>query len=232
MTEANFYPLFVSLARKICVICGYGKVGFRKLSGLKGAFPAAIRVYDPTPFEELDEERKNLIAETKADYICGICAETDLEGVFLVFAAAADKNYNRWLASVCEKRNILCDCVAPGSAGDCLIPAVARANPLVAAISSSGASPALAKTTRKELEEWLKPRARLARLLGALRDPVKEAISSEEERSAFFRDLATSPREIWSVKANNELCLDWLSTKLPGLSRERLSAIIERIQDV
>lgn len=232
MDDANLYPLFVSLARKTCLICGFGQVGARKLAGLKKAKPAKIKVFDLASRDALDEEKRRLLNESGALYYNRPCDEADLDGVFLAFAATSSAEYNLWLADACDRAGALCDCVSPRAAGDVYLPAMARNPPLTVAIASAGTSPALVKNLRRDLEKWLAPRARFAAFLGKLRPLVMETFVAQNERAEFFRALALAGESLfndYNDKNNPNFFADRLAERLPDADGELLKKLIKRL---
>ena len=73
-----------------------------------------------------------------------------------------------------------------------ILPAVHREGPIAVAVSTGGASPALAKRLRSQIAELVGPEhAELAEELRALRPEVKERFATYEERRDYFEELVT-----------------------------------------
>ena len=141
----------------------------------------------------------------------------------LVFAATGDADENRRIAALCRSLGVLCNCASTPEEGNFQVPAVARCAPLAAALSTGGASPALARRWKGELAQWLAPRARMATLMGRLR-PLVLALGVETgQNTQLFRSLAVSPLQQWLEAGDIESCRQCLLAELPV--RRVLSAL-------
>ena len=160
------YPLFFDLTNQPVVVVGAGKVASRKIRALLAAgarvtviapsassfiVGQASRLYPlPTP-KATGETPVPLIRWLRRRYRPG-----DLRGARLVVAATDDPRINEQVCAEAKRRKLLVNCVAPPSAGNFIVPAVARRGRLIIAISTGGVSPALAKRLRRELERLLR----------------------------------------------------------------------------
>ena len=187
------YPLFLDLAGQICLVAGLGAVGRRKAAGLIAAGPALIRMVDPAS-PHADEKR--LFSEASA---AGVklsreerpFAPEDLDGCALAFAATGDNAVNRNIAALCRERRIPCNVADEPDLSDFMAPAVWRQANIQVAVSTCGASPALAGHIRDELAVFLDGRySVLAQLLERLR-PLLLALglNSEQNKELFFKLL-------------------------------------------
>ena len=71
-----------------------------------------------------------------------------------------------------------------------ILPAIFRSGPLAIAISTAGASPALAKRMRDQIaEEYGEPYARLAELLNEVRGWAKGTLATYQDRKEFFEAI-------------------------------------------
>lgn len=167
-----FYPLFLDLAGRACLVAGAGAVGRRKTAALIDASPKLIRLVDPAPPHE---EEKRLAAKAHAANVTLLREErpfspTDLDGCALAFAATGDKAVNRHIAALCRERDVLCNVADTPDLSDFLAPAAWRQANLQVAVSTCGASPALAGHIRDELAVFLDGRySVLTQLLECLR---------------------------------------------------------------
>ncbi len=144
------------------------------------------------------------------------CTTDDINGKTLVFAATGDADENRRIAALCRSLGVLCNCASTPEEGNFQVPAVARRAPLAAALSTGGASPALARRWKDELAQWLAPRARMATLMGRLR-PLVLALGVETgQNTQLFRSLAVSPLQQWLEAGDIESCRQCLLAELPA----------------
>ncbi|MDE5879944.1 MAG: bifunctional precorrin-2 dehydrogenase/sirohydrochlorin ferrochelatase, partial [Desulfovibrio sp.] len=143
------------------------------------------------------------------------CTVADVRAARLVFAATGDVRENARIAALCREAGVLCNCASAPGLGQFAVPAVARSGALCAALSTGGASPALARVLRHELEAWLTPRAALARFLGGLRPLVLAMKKDTRHNSALFRKVARSPLGEWLARGELDRCRAWLDAELP-----------------
>ena len=140
------YPLFFDLTNQPVVVVGAGKVASRKIRALLAA-GARVTVISP----KAEPALAGKIRWLRRRYRRG-----DLRGARLVVAATDDPRINEQVCAEAKRRKLLVNCVAPPSAGNFIVPAVARRGRLIIAISTGGVSPALAKRLRRELERLLR----------------------------------------------------------------------------
>ena len=115
-----------------------------------------------------------------------------LEGALLVVAATPDRKLNERVFHDAERRGMLCNVADVPELCNFILPAVHREGPIAVAVSTGGASPALAKRLRTQIAELVGPEhAELAEELRALRPEVKERFPTYEERRDYFEELVT-----------------------------------------
>jgi len=89
-----------------------------------------------------------------------------------------------------ERRAMLVNVVDVPPLCNFILPAIIRSGPLAIAISTAGASPALAKRIRDEIaEEYGEPYARLAILLNEVRGWAKATLPTYQDRKVFFESI-------------------------------------------
>jgi siroheme synthase-like protein len=114
----------------------------------------------------------------------------DLDGRFLVVAATSTTSVNRQVFADAEARGLLCNVVDVPELCSFILPAVHRVDPIAVAISTGGASPALAQRLRDEIAAVVRPEhATLARRLRDLRPSAKARFATYEERRDYFQQL-------------------------------------------
>lgn len=210
-----FYPLFLSLEGMRCLVAGLGQVGRRKLEGLLACGPAFVLVLDIDEPSPGDTALQDLLRQGNVRFERRACVENDMQGMALVFATTGNDAENRRIAAICRRNGVLCNCASAPEEGSFQVPAVARKTPLAAALSTGGASPALARRWKGELACWLAPRARMACLMGRLR-PLVLALGGETgQNTELFRKLAASPLQQWLEEKEMENCRQWLLAELP-----------------
>jgi len=143
-----YYPIFLNLQGKKCVVIGGGKVALRKVITLLDC-GAGITVISPKPHAEISKLFKNkAIQLVQRNYEPG-----DLGGATLSIVATHVKKINRKVAGEAKKKGNLANGVDDSEPSDFIIPSSFRRGDLSVAVSTSGMSPALAKKIRAKLEK-------------------------------------------------------------------------------
>jgi siroheme synthase-like protein len=185
MLDTPFYIACLRLSGRRCVVVGGGHVGLEKVEGLL-ACDGDVTLVAPDaiePLRELADERS--IRWERRDY-----RPEDLEGTFMVIAATSDTEVNIRIYEDAERRAMLVNVVDVPPLCNFILPAIIRNGPLAIAISTAGASPALAKRIRDEIaEEYGEPYARLAILLNEVRGWAKGTLPTYQDRKLFFESI-------------------------------------------
>jgi siroheme synthase-like protein len=147
-TPPVYYPIFLNLRGKKCVVVGGGQVALRKVTTLLDC-GADITVISPKPHSKMTKLSQNKAIQLfRRHYKQG-----DLKNSVICIAATDVKAINRQVAQEAKKRGILVNAVDDSEPSDFIIPSFFRRGDLVVAVSTSGASPALAKKIRARLEK-------------------------------------------------------------------------------
>lgn len=142
----KYYPLFLDITGRACLVVGGGSVGTRKTATLLSC-GARVTVISPV----ISDRLKQLAPSQALTLLSGPYAPEHLDGVFLVFCATDDKDLNLRIAGDAKHRGILCNIADTPDASDFILPSLVERGDLTLAVSTSGASPALAKKLRQEL---------------------------------------------------------------------------------
>lgn len=184
----TYYPVFFTLENRRCVVVGGGQVALGKIKGLLDA-GAIVTVIAP----EVDPHMEALIAERRLTHLRRAYRTGDLEGAFLVIAATDDMDTNRAVWQEAETRNIPCNVVDQPELCSFIAPAIVRKGPVAVAISTGGASPALAKQIKQRVAHILPDSiGEFAELLGELRPLAKELMPDLEARNKAWERVVTS----------------------------------------
>jgi len=168
------YPVFLDLDDVLVLVVGGGRIGARKADGLAAA-GALVRLVAIEVSEHVDHAQLTDVRERPFD-------SSDLDGVRLVVAATGDRSTDERISAAARQRGIWTN--AADQPVDCefILPAVTRAGRVTGAISTDGASPALAGYLRDRLAELLDQRvATAADVLSAERRAVQAAGGSTED---------------------------------------------------
>ena len=185
MLDTPFYIACLRLSGRRCVVVGGGDVGLEKVEGLL-ACDGDVALVAPEAIEPLRQlAEEGSIRWERREY-----RPEDLEGTFMVIAATSDTDTNIQVYEDAERRAMLVNVVDVPPLCNFILPAIIRTGPLAIAISTAGASPALAKRIRDEIaEEYGEPYALLAVLLNEVRGWAKGTLPTYQDRKAFFESI-------------------------------------------
>jgi len=114
----------------------------------------------------------------------------DLDNTFLAIAATSDTEVNIAVCEGAERRTMLVNVVDVPPLCNFILPAIVRSGPLAIAISTAGASPALAKRMKREVSELFgEEYARLAVILNDARGWAKGTLPTYQDRKEFFEGI-------------------------------------------
>jgi precorrin-2 dehydrogenase/sirohydrochlorin ferrochelatase len=166
----DYYPVYLNLSRKRCVIIGGGTVAQGKIAALRQA-GASITIISPdaTPGIQRAAQRGD-VEWLQRKYQPG-----DLEGAFIAVAATNVWYVNREIYEEAERLGVLLNVVDDPDLCTFIAPSIVKRDPVTLAISTGGASPALARKMRETFAEDPNLRwADLADVLGRARKVIKE----------------------------------------------------------
>jgi precorrin-2 dehydrogenase / sirohydrochlorin ferrochelatase len=186
MLDTPFYIACLKLTGRRCIVVGGGEIGLEKVDGLL-ACDGAVTVIAPQIEPALEEyAREGSIAWEQREYR----GAADLEGAFMVIAATNDTDVNVAVFDDAERRAMLVNVVDVPPLCNFILPAIVRMSPLAIAISTAGASPALAKRMKREIEgQFGESYAQLAVLLNEVRGWAKGTLATYQGRKQFFEGI-------------------------------------------
>lgn len=189
MSDNHLFFACIDLANRPVLVVGGGPVAFEKIEGLVTS-RATIRVVAP----EICPEVRVLVDAGTVTWDEKTYEAEDLDDAFLVIAATGDTEVSRSVRAGAEERSMLVNVADVEDLCNFILPAVHRNGPIAVAVSTGGASPALAQRLRSEIGTLVDDSyARLAGLLAALRPWAKERLATYEDRKAFFDDVVKGP---------------------------------------
>ncbi len=196
MEPMPLFPIFLKLTARPCLVIGAGNLAESKIESLRAA-EAAVTVIAPQASPAIEElAAGGEITWHKREYKPGDVAD----GTFLVVTATNVPAVNRAVYLEATGKSVICNAVDDPPYCDFYFPSIVRRGDLQLAISTAGASPALAQRLRKELNEalpldlgaWLEE-------LGNLRREVLQLEPLNEARKQLLHTLAT--REVCGFDA-------------------------------
>lgn len=184
----RYYPIFLDIRDRNCLVIGGGEVAERKVNSLLSA-GARVTVISPEVTDNLDRmEKDGKIRVIKRPYRKG-----DLKGAFLAYAATDDEDINRMVYAEAEKEGILLNVVDDPEKCGFIVPSVVERGALSIAISTGGASPAFAKRLRMEMEErYGDEYAVFLEIMAAIRQKLLTKGGESDKNKKIFNKLASS----------------------------------------
>src|SRR5213078_1031677 len=185
MLDVPFYIACLRLDGRRSLVIGGGEVGLEKVEGLL-ACGAAVTLVAPDAVPELERlAREGSIAWERRAF-----EPADLEGAFLAIASTDDTDVNIRVYEEAEARAMLVNVVDVPPLCNFILPAIVRTGPLAIAISTAGASPALAKRMKREVSELFgEEYAQLAVMLNDVRGWAKGTLPTYQDRKEFFESI-------------------------------------------
>ena len=181
----DYFPLFLDLKQKPCLVVGGGEIALRKAQSLLRA-QAIVNVVAPT----IDQALSDLVGQHKGQLSQRPFADSDVIGNTFIIAATDDIVVNKQVAAAAKQHNILVNVVDNPELCSAIVPAIVDRNPIIIAVSSGGNAPILVRQLRAKLEAWI-PAAygSLAQLAGSLRNKVKSKFSTPQARRQFWENM-------------------------------------------
>jgi len=185
MLDTPFYIACLKLRGRKCLVVGGGEIGLEKVEGLL-ACDGGVTLVAPVAGPELTQlALEGSIRWEQREY-----RPEDLEGTFMVIACTDDTDINIGIYEDAERRAMLVNVVDVPPLCNFILPAIVRTGPLAIAISTAGASPALAKRMKTEVSELFgEEYAQLAIMLNDVRGWAKGTLPTYQDRKAFFEGI-------------------------------------------
>ena len=202
MLETPLYLAALNLKGRRCLVVGGGEVGLEKVEGLL-LCDADVTLIAPDAVAELSQYAdEGSISWQRREY----AGAADLEGAFMVIAATSNSEVNIGVYEDAEARSMLVNVVDVPPLCNFILPAIVRSGPLAIAISTAGASPALAKRMKREIaESFGEPYARLAVMLNDARGWAKATLPTYQDRKEFFEGIVNGdPDPVQLVRDGRE----------------------------
>ncbi|MGC2192118.1 MAG: uroporphyrinogen-III C-methyltransferase [Candidatus Dormiibacterota bacterium] len=189
---APYYPVFLDLRERPCVVFGGGPLAYQKIRGLLDS-GASVKVITAEPSAEV----QGLANASRVELVLRASRPGDLAGALLAIDASEDDKTHRELWDEANRTGTLINVVDRPTQCHFIAPAVVRRDPLIIAISTSGQSPHLASALRSRLErqfgtEW----GPFTALVGGIRRRLRaEGLTLEQQTRIYQRLLRSSVRD-------------------------------------
>lgn len=180
----DYLPLFLDVRHQLCLVVGGGDVALRKIRLLLSA-GAIIRVVSPSILQEV----QSLLRESDHQLYQRSFHKDDLDSAKLVIAATSDRRINHRVSRLARERKLLVNVVDDGEAGNAIMPSIVDRSPVIAAFSTGGKAPVLARQLRENLESTLPAHyGDLAELAGRYRNRVIARYDHINQRRQFWEE--------------------------------------------
>jgi len=180
----KYYPVFLDIKDKDCLVIGGGAVGVRKALTLEKC-GARVKVVSDRFSAPLEGLRKSSVCLEEKKY-----DKEDLKGMFLVFAATNNADLNQEIKKEASRLHIVCNVADDPDSSDFILPSTVERGDLIVAVSTSGSSPAMAKKIRQELEIYFGPEyEEFLLLMGNIRKQLLLSGHAPDEHKKIFHAL-------------------------------------------
>ena len=209
----HYYPVFLELSGQSCLVVGAGAVGCRKIASLLECPIERLHIID---LAEPDTNLQVLLEDKRVSFTKRPFTPSDVEGCALVFADTSNRQTNDAVARACTERGILCNCADAPKDSSFIVPALVEQGNIAIALSTGGASPALARKIREDLEAWLGERyTGISELLMRLRPLVLALHHETRQNTTLFRSIVDSPLSEALQRRDRQTCESLLRELLP-----------------
>jgi precorrin-2 dehydrogenase / sirohydrochlorin ferrochelatase len=175
---ADYFPVFLDLRGRRCLVVGGGEIGERKTRAL---LECGARVTIVSPL--LTPGLAALAASGRLVHRARPFVRSDPRGCALAVAATGDPRVDRVVAAAARRWRALVNVVDRPQHCDFIVPAVLRRGELQIAVSTGGRSPAIAREIRRRLERFFGPEyGELISRAGEARRRAREEARTAAER--------------------------------------------------
>ncbi len=185
MRRHAYYPVFLDLQGRRCVVIGGGHIAQRKVTTLL-SYGARVTVISPAVTPRLAAYAK----QSKIRHVRRRLCPSDLQGAWLIYAATDEQTINQLVARVGLRRRIFTNVVDQPHLCSFIAPAIMQRGAVTVAISTGGASPVMAKRIRNTVARAIQREdVAMVQLLASLRPLAKARLQQPSERKRYFEQL-------------------------------------------
>jgi uroporphyrin-III C-methyltransferase/precorrin-2 dehydrogenase/sirohydrochlorin ferrochelatase len=189
----DFFPIFLDIRNRTCLVVGGGIVAARKTESLLRA-GARVIIVAPLLCSELRARLSERSLMGRITYRAETFSPQHIEGAVLVVAATGNAEVNREVSQAAGQRHLPVNVVDDPALCSFIMPAIVDRSPVLIAVSTGGTSPVLARLLRARLETMM-PAAygRLAVYAAAFRTRIKQRFSQPDKRRRFWENVLQGP---------------------------------------
>ncbi len=191
----DYFPAFLNVRGRSCLVVGGGDVALRKARLLLSAGADLTVVAPETCFSFANFIDDNGLWTLRRRF-----RDSDIDGHWLVVSATGQPAVERAVYEAATAAGVFCNSV--DDKGNCsyITPAIVDRSPLVVAVSSGGAAPVLARKLRAKIETLLPAGfGRLAKLADKWRVRVAERIDDLRGRRRFWEAVFGGPASGYAI---------------------------------
>lgn len=178
----SYFPFFMEIKEKKCLVVGGGMVALRKIEKLL-PFGVGITVVSPAFCAEIEGMAGLRRIQRRFE-------KTDVEGMLFVIGATDDEVVNTEISSLCRERNIPVNIVDDPAKCTFFFPALVKRGEFVAGFSTGGGSPLAAQYIRQKVEDAV-PEGfdSVVEIMAELRGKIKNEIPDIKKRERIFKEI-------------------------------------------
>lgn len=193
----SYFPMFMELKDRPCLVVGGGKVARRKAEALRD-YGARVTVTAPDVLPEI-RAMEGVVCLEK------YFGQDDLKGQVLVVAATDDPEQNHRISQACKEAGIPVNAVDQKEDCSFIFPAYLKEGEVVAAFSSGGQSPVIAQYLKEQMRPVLTPLlGELAEILACLREGLKQS-GMEDMRKKLCQEILTLGLDMGGVPSAEQV---------------------------
>lgn len=178
-----YFPFFVDIKNKKCLVIGGGNVALRKVKSLL-SYGVIIKVISLEFIKEFDKLRNSIYMEKRK------FNENDLEGIFFVISATNDSTTNNEIYKLCSKRNILVNTVDSKESCGFIFPSLIQNGSISIGITTSGKSPLISQYLKnqflKQIPDYFDD---FITKLEVYKEKIKKSVNSQIKRKLILKQI-------------------------------------------
>ncbi len=208
----NYFPVFLDLKKRQCLIVGGGDVATRK-GRLLAKAGAVLRIVAP----QISAELRELASVNHGEIIEREYQTNDLTDCVLAIAATDNEALNERVSQDAQALHIPVNVVDSPALCSYITPAIIDRSPLVIAVSSGGETPVLARMVRARLETLIPASyGKLAQIASQWRDRIKARFADGDSRRKFWEKILQGPAAELMMNGQEQAANSFIENELAG----------------
>lgn len=185
----DYFPIFVKLKDQACLVVGGGEVAARKIELLARAGAKITVIADKIGHRVNAMRDLHDLTILQKSFRPG-----DLQEFSLVVSATDDNDINHLVAKTAKEQNIPVNVVDNPKLCSFIFPAIIDRSPIIAAVTTGGSAPVLARLLRAKIESVISPSyGQLAQFAEKYRNIVKQRFKQPAQRRIFWETVFQGP---------------------------------------